>query len=233
MSLRMFRLLLTNKRTWFKFTHILQTKDPKDRLSCLGVFGPKRINKPSIVGYSPYTDHSQSKEVIRKVMIYREESRRSHLQTVLPVARGSWSGWRWRSCLGTKVTVLFQAKLCKILEANSGDVSANRKHAPYSAMELTIEPKEHNSVVPTRRHLADATTPVGASDPQGKWFLWGSFWQHNQQQTPEQQGLTRLPKEEKKKNMDATPELAKPVPEEKWLTLETPRKELIWERVGS
>lgn len=82
------------------------------------------------------TLNTLSKEVILEVTISKEEIRRNHLKTPLPVnlcpgpLGGGWSG---RSCLGTKLTVLFQLKLCMTLEANSDDTGTNRKLPLISA----------------------------------------------------------------------------------------------------
>ena len=101
-------------------------------------------------------------------------------------------------------------------------------------MELSVGPKEHNSGDPTGYHNPEQREqvawqmqprPVGDSDPQGKWVLWGSFWQRNQRQTSERQASKRVPKEEKAVTILSW--LTTSVPEEKGPTLATPRKKVM------
>lgn len=126
--------------------------------------------------------------MFKRNTIYREEMRRN-----LNLCLGG--GWLWRSFVGHKTDNTVSDKTlydrCKLWW------HWYRQNATsHFCVKRNVRAEKHSSGVGVGQHgpeqreqhpLVDATTRCGGGDSQGRCFLWGSFWQWNQQQTPEQQ----------------------------------------------
>ena len=176
--------------------------------------------------------------MFKRNTIYREDMRRNHRKTLLLVNLCLGGGWLWRSRGATKLTMLFQLKLCMTLVQTLMTLVPTESYLSFlhetqcmgretqqwgtgGATQPWAEGQHHlgDAVMPGRQWLPGLVFPpvliLAVKSAADTWAA----------------GIEESARGRREGRAEAILSwLIKSVAEEKWPTLATPRKEVIWGR---